>query len=208
MMRPSTIPLLALLTALPGCGSVELPREHYWRLDLPVQAGGELPRGGVLRVADLQLGNAMPGDCLVLASGLHLEQRELQRWVAPLDRLITDAVMLGLTRSRMFTLVKGAADPGPEDRTLRGRVVEFAETLQGERAFARAVVEFWVEDQDGVVFAQEFAAERPLQGHGADAAVQALSLALQQILDELTGRMREAGMFAGGPDARPAAPGK
>jgi uncharacterized lipoprotein YmbA len=196
----SLLPLLSLC----ACGSVELPREHYWRLDLPVQTGGELPRGGVLRVGDLQLGNALSGDCLVLADGpLHLEPLELQRWVAPLDRLITDAVVLGLSRTHMFTLVKGAADPGGEDHTLHGRIVEFAEQRAGDRAVARVVLEFWIETAAGVVFADELRAETPLVGTGAEAAVGALSQALQQVLDELVGRMRTAGVLSGSIDAAP-----
>ena len=195
---------LAWTLALAACSSVELPREHYWRLDLPGPAGGELLRGGVLRVSDLRLGNALSGDCLVRADGpLHLETRELQRWVAPLDQLITDAVVLGLSRSHMWSLVKGAADPGIEDHTLHGRIIEFAEQRTDDGARARAVLAFWIEGPTGVVFAEEFAAAVPLEGEGAEAAVRALSQALQQVLDELVGRMRSAGVFERSIDAAP-----
>lgn len=207
-MRGSLAFVMVALLALCSCGSVELPREHFWRLDLPAPAGGELPRGGVLRVADLQLGNALSGDCLVRADGpLHLEQLELQRWIAPLDRLITDAVVLGLARTRMFTLVKTAADPGTEDRTLHGRVTEFAEQVQGDQSIARASIHFWVENEHGVAFAEELSADVPLQGHGPEASVRALSHALQQVLDELVGRMRASGLLDGPIDAAPV-PGK
>lgn len=195
------------LSLLAGCSSAELPREHYWRLELPGPAGGELPRGGVLRVDDLQLGNALSGDCLVRADGpLHLEQLELQRWIAPLDRLITDAVVLGLSRTRMFTLVKRAGDPGQEEHTLHGRVTEFAEQIGGERPVARAAIQFWIEGENGIVLADEIGAEVPLAGSGPEAAVRALSQAVQQVLDELVGRMRATGLLSGRIDAAPASP--
>ncbi len=201
-MRPLTL----LLSILCACSSVELPREHFWRLDLPASAGGELPRGGVLRVDDLQLGNALSGDCLVRATGpMHIEQRDLQRWVAPLDRLITDAVVLGLSRSRVFTLVKGAGDPGVEDHVLHGRVVEFAEQAHADGSVAQASIQFWIEDKAGIVFADEIATTVPLTGQGAEAAVRGLSQALQQVLDELVGRMRATGLLRTPIDAAPAA---
>jgi len=193
-----------VLAWLAACGSVELPREHFWRLDLPAPAGGELPRGGVLRVDDLQLGNALSGDCLVRADGPnHLEQLELQRWIAPLDRLITEAVVLGLSRTRIFTLVKGAGDAGAEDHVLHGRVVEFGELTQGDTDVGRAVIQFWIEGKDGIALAEEIQAEVPLEGQGPEAAVRALSHALQQVLDELVGRMRAAGLLTGAIDAAP-----
>ncbi len=200
MMRRCTLGLLLLA----GCGSVELPREHFWRLDLPAPAGGELPRAGVLRVADLQLGNALSGDCLVRADGpLHLEQLELQRWIAPLDRLMTDAVVLGLSRTQMFSLVKTAGDPGPEDQTLHGRVTEFAEQIEGGSPVARAAIQFWVEGKQGIVLAEELTAEVSLAGTGPEASVRALSHALQQVLDQLVGRLRTAGLLHVPVDATP-----
>ncbi len=209
----SRVLTLSLLSVLSACGSVELPREHFWRLDLPAPAGGALPRGGVLRVDDLQLGNSLSGDCLVRADGpLHLEQRELQRWIAPLDRLITDAVMLGLSRTRVFTLVKSAGDPGSADHTLHGRIVEFAEVAQGDRVVGRAALQFWVEGKDGIALATEIQSEAPLTdaagapATGPEAAVRALSTALQQVLDELVGRLQQAGLLSSVVDATP--PGK
>lgn len=202
---PQVCGLLGALAVLAGCSSVELPREHYWRLRLPEPAGGERPAGGVLRIAELQLGNALSGDCLLFADGpVHLEPRELQRWVAPLDRLITDAVLLGLSRTRMFDLVKSAADPGGEAHTLHGRIVDFAEHRQDTGAVARAVFDFWLERGGEVLFQDEFRAEVPLAGPGAEAAVTALSQALQQVLDELVGRMRAVGVFEPGIEAAPA----
>lgn len=196
-------PALAAIV-LASCGSVELPREHFWRLDLPAPAGGELPRAGTLRVLDLQLGNALSGDCLVRADGpLHLEPLELQRWVAPLDRLITDATILGLTRTRMFAVVKGAGDGGGEDWTIGGRIVDFSEHTGEPVGTGYAHFVFWLDRAGEVLFAEEFHAEVPLARPGAEATVASLSHALQQVLDELVGKMRAAGVFEHRVDASP-----
>jgi uncharacterized lipoprotein YmbA len=195
----------ALLGLASGCGSVDVPRESFWRLELPAPAGGELPRAGCLRVADLQLGNALDGDCLLVADGpVSLEPIEMQRWVAPLDRLVTDAVVLGLSRTRMFTLVLGAGDPGREDHTLFGRIVDFAEHRRPGGDVALVVLEFWLGRSDAILFQEEFRAEVPLAGSGPEAMVSALSRGLQQVLDALVGRMRAAGVFAGAIQAAPA----
>src|SRR5262245_54938351 len=94
-----------LLLLLPACGRVQLPPEGYWRLDRPAPAGGEVPRGGVLRVHDLQLANALHGDRLLVALGpARVEPRPTDHWIAPLDHLVTDAVVIGLSRTRMFSL--------------------------------------------------------------------------------------------------------
>jgi len=200
--------LLGLFAA--GCGSVQLPRERYWRLDLPVPAGSELPHGGILRVEDLQLANALHGDCLLQAIGeAQLEPLEHERWIAPLERLVTDAVVLGLSRTRSFELVKGAGDAGREDQVLHGRVVDFAVHRGGRASSAHAVFEFWLEREGQLAFHDEFAASVPLAGDGplardsAAAGVAALAQALQQVLDQLGGRMRQAGVFARAAESTP-----
>jgi len=205
MMKTSISMLwLASLLMLSSCGTVKLPRQNYWRLSLGAQAGGELPRAGTLRIADLQLANALSGDCLLYADGpVHLEPRDLQRWVAPLDRLITDAVVLGLSRSRMFRLVKSAADSGDQDYTLHGRILDFAEHRGVVSPVARAEFDFWMEGDGEPLFQEEFSVEVALSGSGPGDVVAALSEALQQVLDQLTGRMRSAGVFAPRIEAAP-----
>jgi ABC-type uncharacterized transport system auxiliary subunit len=198
--------LLCAVLALSSCSSVEVPRESWWRLDIPVAALSANSRDAcVLRVQDLQLGNAMSGDFLVIAHGpSKLEARELDRWVAPLDRLVTDAFLVGLSRSGAFSLVKGAGDGGGEDLTLHGRITDFAEHRNddGSRA-AVASFSLWVEGRDGVRFADEFRGVAPIEGQGAAASVKALSLALQQVIDQVRARIVLQSLTNGNADAAP-----
>jgi uncharacterized lipoprotein YmbA len=102
----------AVLAVLAACASVEVPVERLYRLDLPASASPDPGRAGVLRVQDLQLATALDGDRLLVQRGVRLEPRALDRWIAPLDRLVTDALVLGLSRARVCDLVKGGVDPG------------------------------------------------------------------------------------------------
>lgn len=198
MNRSTTIVGVLPLIAL-GCRSVEVPRERYYRLDPPAVAVDDPQRGGVLRVCDLQLGRALDGDNVLVADGVRLEPRPLARWVAPLDRLVTDALVLGVSRARVCSLVKGAADAGVEDWTLHGRIVEFSEVHDPAQSVAKVVLELWLEDQNGrLLFHDEFAAREPLGSPDgdADAAVAALSRGLQSVVSGVVQRMRSDGLFA------------
>lgn len=183
-----------------------MPRESWWRLDIPAAAAKAPSRDGiVLRVQDLQLGNAMSGDFLVIAHGpSRLETRELDRWVAPLDRLATDAFVLGLARSGAFSLVKGAGDGGGEDLTLHGRITDFAEHrgADGSRA-AVASFSLWAEGKDGMRFADEFRGVAQIEGQGAEASVKSLSLALQQVVDQVRSRIALQSVVGESPSATP-----
>lgn len=203
----SRVLLAAAGSLLAACGSVSVPAERFYRLELPPAAPPDAPRTGVLRVHDLQLGTALSGDCLLVADGTRLEPRPLDRWIAPLDRLVTDALVLGLSRTRRFTLVKGGGDPGGEALSLHGRIVDFAEERAGDRREAVVALELWVLEGERVVCHGEFAARTPVApGAGGTAAAAALSASLQQVLDQLVQRMGEGGMPAAPPAGRSAPP--
>lgn len=211
-MKLSILSVLVAFAAA-SCGSVSVPRENYWRLDLPARdaqkAGANTNATSattrMLRVQDLQLGNAMSGDFLVVSHGpSRLSTRELDRWVAPLDRLATDALVLSLSRTGSFALVKGAGDGGAEDLTLNGRILDFCEhrNAAGER-MAVAQFSFWLEGKDGLVFADEFRGASPIDSEGAEASVKALSLALQQVVDQVSSRIVLQALQPTWPDAAP-----
>ena len=191
--------LVSFVAVAAACSSVEVPRERYFRLDPPRVAEAAPTRGGVLRVQDLQSATALEGDCLLVQRGVQLEPRPLERWIAPLDRLVTDALVLGLSRARVCNLVKSGADPGAETWTLHGRIVEFAEFSGGasdDRAEARVTLELWLEERDRLVFHDEFTAVEPLGDAGPEAAVRGLSAGLQRIVHDVVERMGSQGLFA------------
>lgn len=202
-MRILWPPCVFLVAA--ACGSVAVPRERYFRLDPPTAAEPAATRGGVLRVQDLHLATSLDGDCLLVQHGVRLEPRPLERWIAPLDRLVTDALVLGLSRARVCELVKGGVDPGPETWSLRGRIVEFAEGRSDRGAEARVTLELWLEDGDRLLFHDEFGAVEPLAGDGPEAAVVALSRGLEQVVAGIVDRMATRGLFAAARAAAPAA---
>jgi uncharacterized lipoprotein YmbA len=188
--------LVGALAVVAGCGSVAVPSEQFYRLELAAPSPPDPQRGGVLRVHDLQLGTALDSDSLLQQEGLRLSPRPWSRWVAPLDRLVTDALVLGLSRARVCDLVKSGADPGSENWSLRGRIVEFVEARTANGHDACVVLELWLEDGNRLLFHDEFTARQAIDGPGAEAAVAALSRGLQQVVDGLVGRMRERDLFA------------
>lgn len=197
-----SIPLL-----LVACSSVEVPRERYFRLDLPAAKSPDPGRAGVLRVQDLQLGTALDSDCLLVQRGVQVEPRPLERWIAPLDRLVTDALVLGLSRARVCDLVKGSADSGGENWTLHGRIVEFGEARGEGAAEARITIELWLEEHGALLFHDEFRIVEPVVGSGPEAAVAGLSAGLLHVVDGVVERMQARGLFAAArPVSVPAAP--
>lgn len=200
--RPLFVSAVLCLTS---CTSVDVPRERFFRLDPPATAAPDPERAGILRVQDLQLATALDGDCLLVQRGVRLEPRPLERWMAPLDRLVTDALVLGLSRARVCALVKGGADPGTENWSLHGRIVEFAEARGEQGAQARVTLELWLEERGQLIFHDEFSAVEPLAGDGPEVAVIGLSCGLQRVVQAVVERMHAQDLFAA---ARPlAAPG-
>ena len=181
---------------LAACGSVDVPVERYYRLQ-PSQADTPDPmRAGTLRVYDLQLGTALDSDRLLFQSGVSLEPRQLARWVAPLDRMVTDAMVLGLSRARVCELVKGSADAGTETWSLHGRIVDFVEAQTDQGSVARVALELWLEHDGQLVFHEEFVRVEPLSESGPDAAVVALSRGLNQVVEGVVAQMRSLELFA------------
>lgn len=192
-----------MVACLAACSSVVVPVERSYRLELPEVQAPDAQRAGVLRVDCLQLGTAIDCDRLLQQQGLRLQARPLARWVAPLDRLVTDALVLGLSRARVCELVKSAVDPGGETWTLRGRIVDFAEGAGEAGREARVTLELWLEDGRGLVFHDEFAQRVPVVAP-ADAGetdvemmvVRALSAGLRQVVTDVVGRLHSTGALA------------
>lgn len=192
------------LLCLAACSSVEVPVERFYRLQLCEAVAPDPARAGTLRVHDLQLGTALDSDCLLCQSGVRLEPRPWSRWVAPLDRLVTDAMVLGLSRARVCDLVKGSADSGSQTWSLHGRIVDFVEVLESAPpgspentiSTARVTLELWLEAGDELLFHDEFTTTQPLHEAGPDAAVAALSHGLNQVVDRVVGHMRQLDLFA------------
>ncbi|MFK7742030.1 MAG: ABC-type transport auxiliary lipoprotein family protein [Planctomycetota bacterium] len=183
-----------------------MPAERFYRLDLPVVSPPDPMRAGTLRVLDLQLGTALDSDRLLCQDGVRLEARSLSRWVAPLDRLVTESLVLSLSRARVCELVKSSADPGLEDWTLHGRIVDFVEAEGAGGPEARVAIELWLTERGELVFHEEFDCVEPIlpgaagDGGGdlgaADQAVAALSRGLSRVVTQVVDRMHGRNLFA------------
>ncbi|HEB53407.1 MAG TPA: hypothetical protein ENI87_09155 [bacterium] len=196
LVLPRAVALLGAVALLAACSSVAVPIERFYRLRQPSPEADDPLRIGTLRVHDLQLGTALDSDRLLVQRGVRLEPRPLARWVAPLDRLVTDALVLGLSRARVCELVKSSLDPGAETWSLHGRIVDFVEEAEGDAAKASVTLELWLERDGRLEFQDEFRCVEPMAESSPEAAVAALSNALNHIVRDVVGRMRSLDLFA------------
>jgi uncharacterized lipoprotein YmbA len=188
------------LLFLAACGSVPAPQEQRYRLEWPHPAPAAAPRLGVLRVLDLQAASHLQGYGMVVADGaVRLRQSDLQLWAAPLDHLVTEALTQGLSRSRVFTLVKGAGDAGGEDLTLTGRLLAFEQ--DGARGEARVLLEVWLEHAGQQLLRTEVHAETPCPDKAPEAIARGLSKAMNAAVDQLLVELRAVPVTS--PEASP-----
>lgn len=193
LRRSLSVALWALAGA--GCSSVELPEQRFYGLAAQDAVRDE-PVVDVLRVFDLVAMGAFDRDHIVVTDGTRYAARPLSRWVVPTDRMLTDGLVLGLSRRGVAELVLGTADPGRESWRLHGRIVEFAEhhAAAGEPAgnLARISVEVWLLIDERLAFRDEFAAVEPIEGDDVEAAVAALSRGFDRVVADVAARVRRA----------------
>jgi len=155
-------------------------------------------------VLDLQLANNLAGDCLLVADGpVRVQTLELHRWVAPLDRMVTDAVVQELTRTQIFARVLGSGDAGSEQLTVGGRILDFHQQRDGAASKARVSLQLWLLQGDRQLLQQELHADAPLTTAAPEAAVQALSTALATVLDQFVTAAMQTEQLAHRVDATP-----
>jgi hypothetical protein len=173
--------------ALAACGSVPVHEPSYYRLALPTPASTRTKQLGTLRVGELALAADLAGDRLLVQDGrVRVLPFERHRWAGPLDRLITDAVVAGLSRSGAFARVKGAFDDGGEDLLLQGRVLECHQVAIGGAWHGRVTLDLALQDTSGRLWFQgELSGAQRLAGDDPEALVVALSAALAEVVDRI-----------------------
>jgi uncharacterized lipoprotein YmbA len=195
MMRSSRLAFgLVLLGA--ACGAVEVPTERTYRLPATSEparvAAGTNP--GVLRVQDLRLAAHVSAERLMVADGpALLRAHELDRWAGPLDRLLTDFLVLALRRTATFADVKGPLDGGAESNWLQATVRDFHYQRQGDELVAIVAVDVQLRRaaDASLLVARELQARVPAKGSTPSAAVQALAAATEQVVAALARLCRE-----------------
>lgn len=181
--------LVFLLGVAAACRSVELPTERAYALAAPAPAAGKAVVG-TLRVDELQIGGGVDRDRPMVRRGVGVELRDTDRWLGPLDRLVTDAFVQGLQRSGVAGLVKGPYDGGVEDLWLHGRITEFAAIARGDALVAVVGCELWLECGGERRWSAAVLAEETVAGDGAAAIVEALSRALGTAVADCARRIR------------------
>ena len=182
-----------------ACGSVTIPEETFYRIELPRPELAAFTDLMILRVQNIQLGGALQGDRLMVASEpFHLQPYDLHRWAGPLDQILLDAVLSGLERSRAFTQVKAPWEAGREDLLLNGRVLDFHAVTENGAPFGRVTLDLKItRSADGkALWQKELTRSDPAQSAAPSAIVAALSHAMGQVVGDVLIGCRENGVLA------------
>jgi len=198
-------PVLFAALLLASCGSVELPEQRAFRLDLPPPSGSARPSAGVLRVGEIALAADLQGDRLMVAEGpVQVRSYRHHRWAGPLERLVADAVVTCLQRARCFRQVKTETSRGPEDYLLTGRVLEFHQAARDGGWVGRATLDLQLVDSRGqLVFQRELTADSPMDGSEPEELALALSRSTADIVDQVVALCGARGVFDAPLDATP-----
>lgn len=186
------IAAVSVLLAAAGCSAVKLPPERTFALRAPSPPAGAAA-APTLRVDELLVASGVDRDRPMVRRGVVVEMRDGDRWSCPLDRLLTDAFVLGLQRAGVAGLVKGPYDAGGEDLVLRGRFTEFA-AVEGDGSLSAEVAgEIWLEAAGVRRWTAALAASEPIADRDTAAIVDALSRALDAMIAATADRVRSAG---------------
>ena len=196
-MRARTVLVLFLLAS---CSGVAIPEENFYRLDLPQVRGVKSRSPDVLRVEGFELASSLSSDrVLVSENQVQLRAYEFHRWINPLDRLVKDYILVGLTRAKAFAEVKGPEDGPGETLLLSGRILDFHQVAiaGGWSGKVTLALRLEVASDRRVLFQEEFSRSVPMGDSTPSAAVIALSQATSQVLEHFLSRCTEVGVFEG-----------
>lgn len=188
--------LAGLLTS---CGSVTLPETQHYRLQVPApRAPAEIPIGRLF-VREVRLAADLASDRLVVAaSPVRVQFFRFHAWAAPLDRLLEDAFVAGLTRSAAFVEVHedlGHAT-APTDLVLDALVRQFHLTPTTDGWCGEVLVDVRLSRTSGeVVLHREFFGRQPAAQDEPEAGVAALSSATTRVLEDVLSACAARGMF-------------
>ncbi|MFO1053029.1 MAG: ABC-type transport auxiliary lipoprotein family protein [Planctomycetota bacterium] len=197
-MRTSVAIAAGLLLSMAcGCGAVAVPEDFAYRLPAPQPRDDANFIGGVLRVGDVDVVAELAGDRLLVAdAGTRLRAWQHHRWAGPLERMVSDALVTGLARTRRFAEVKSPSASGTEDFVITARVLDFHEVGDAQGWRARATIELHLVRQDGrLVFQDEFRADTPLASSDPGELACGLGHSIGTILDALIDRCDREGLF-------------
>lgn len=192
--------IILVLVLFASCGSVAIPEENFYRLDLPQVRGVKTRSPDVLRVEGFELASTLSTDRILVAENrVRLRAYEFHRWINSLDLLVKDCVLVGLTRAQAFAEVKGPADGPGETLLLSGRILDFHQVAIAGSWSGKVTLSLRLEVASGhrLLFQEEFSCSVPMAGSTPSAAVLALSQAMSRVLEHFLSRCSEVGVFEG-----------
>lgn len=204
-MTVRNISQVAALLALSACGTVDVPQVHLYRLrPATVTAGFEHP-SGTLGIGQITISSDLLGDQLVVRHGqVRQSTFEYHQWAAPLDRLIAEALEVGLSRTGCFDDVLLDAGTHDVDYVLDAHVRGFHGAVRAGGWVGEATIVFRLTDSAGqTVLCTELTASRTVDRQDAESVAVALSFAIEGLIGQFLGGCETAGLFERNPVATP-----
>ena len=195
-MRFAALALLGLATI--GCGSVEVSKPRYYRLEPLALERAEAKRPYSLRVGVIAVAPHLDSERLVSIYGEHrVDPSDEALWAAPLGRLVTASIEQGLRDAGVFATVLAAGDPSPADLELAGSLTRFERRVDASGEAAHAEIRLTLRDgRTGRVLWQARLDESARISSTTDAsAVAALNTALALAFSRFVPRAEEEGGF-------------
>jgi uncharacterized lipoprotein YmbA len=181
------------LLALSACGSV--PPTHYYRLSPARAEPAAQPIAGVLAIQPLDADAVYTDDQILYRTGkTRVDFYGYHRWISPPAIQLGDYLRDALTRSGLFSRVQTRLDGGAE-AALAGRLIAFDEVdVSPSQWQGQIELELWLEDvRSGAAFwSKRYAVSEPLVQRDPEGLAQALSVAMQRIVDASARELAQA----------------
>ncbi len=189
------MPVLLSIAAIAASGCASVPEAHFYTLGVlaspaPADTDSVDP---VIRIERLAVAEPYAGRRIVYRpTATEVAFWEFRRWAEPPDKMITAAVAADLASSGLFRSVDSFPYSWEEaDLILRGAVLAFEEVDKGEQWYAH--VKLFLELTDArsreTLWSSKMEAEKRAAERTPDSLVEALSAALNEILDRAVNEM-------------------
>lgn len=190
-----------------ACAGKPAPQIHHYQVIAQPRAGAESQgREYVLGVEYLSADAAYDDVRIVYRkSPYKLDYYHYHRWSAPPSVMVTDALRQSFQQSGRFQAVTSGYTASA-DAILRGRLVAIEEVDVSEDEWrARIVLDLQLQDAATglVIWSAVIRKEEPIEVKEPEGVARALSVALRDVVDEITPELIEAKRHAGSVSKNP-----
>ena len=174
---------------LPGCMAKPVPRTHFYRLDASATSHATMasPRLKGVLVIERFRADGLTGDRPILyseGSALELDQHHYHYWVEPPTDILQEQMAAYLRGRNVATTVVTPELRIQPDYVVTGRIIRFERVLGDGREHVVVEARLTLMDvaAERLVWADTYRIEKPVEGRGVRAAVEAFNQGVGEML--------------------------